>query len=221
MDVEDLFADDFEAEQIITINDPFEGVNRAIFKFNDGLYTKVVKPFSRAYTKIVPDPVERGMSNVFENLKFPSRFVSNVLQGRFGQAGKETGKFVLNTTVGIAGIMKPSDRVEGLRTSDEDIGQAFGRWGLGHGFYIVIPLIGPTSLRDFAGDFADNYTEPIPEPWSQIEDSTSRWVVRGVEIVNNLPSLMDLYDSMKRSAIDPYASVRDAYAQRRARLVEE
>lgn len=221
MDVDDLFADDFEAEEEITINDPLEGINRAIFKFNDGVYTKVLKPFARTYANVMPDPVEQGVSNVFENLKFPSRFVSNVLQGRFGQAGKETGKFVVNTTVGVLGIMKPSDRIESLDTSDEDIGQAFGRWGIGHGFYLVIPFIGPSSFRDFVGDLADDIPEPLPKPWTIIEDSTDRMILRAIEITNNLPGLLEIYDSMKRSAIDPYASVRDAYAQRRARMVEE
>lgn len=222
LDLEDLFAEEFEDEPSqVAINDPLEPVNRAIFKFNDKVYRSIVKPFASAYSKVMPDPLERGIDNVFENLKFPSRFVSNGLQGRFGQAGKETGKFLVNSTVGVGGIFKVSDDIEGLRTSDEDIGQALGRWGMGHGFYIVFPFLGPTSLRDFAGDFADGAVEPIPTPWSQVDDTTERLVLRVIDTVNGLPALMDLYDSMRRAAVDPYASVRDGYTQRRAKQVEE
>lgn len=221
LDVDDLFEEDFESEPTATINDPIEKLNRAIFKFNDGLYTHVVKPFSRTYTKIMPDPVERGVDNVFDNLKFPSRFASNILQGKLTRAGQETGKFVVNTTIGIGGILKPSRNFENLNPPEEDIGQAFGAWGIGHGFYFVMPILGPTSMRDFVGNIGDETVQPIPQPWSQIDDDGTRYALIVVETVNDLPSLMDLYDSMKRSSIDPYSAVRDAYAQRRARQVEE
>ncbi len=221
IDIDDLFEDDFEQHSTVSIHDPLEGMNRAIFKFNDGVYNKIARPLARTYSKVVPDRVERGISNVFINIKFPSRFVGNVLQGRFGQAAKETGKFALNTTIGIGGIFRPSDDYDGLQTTNEDIGQAFGRWGIGHGFYLVVPFMGPTSLRDFVGDFADDAVEPLKTPWSQIDDDALRLSLRALEITNRLPALMELYDSMRRSAIDPYSSVRDAYAQRRARDVSK
>lgn len=221
LNVEDLFADDFEQDLATSINDPFEGVNRAIFKFNNGVYKNLFRPFARAYTKIVPDPIEKGIGNVFNNLKLPSRFVSNAFQGRFGQAGKETGQFVINTTAGIGGIFRVSDRFEDLQTSQEDFGQTLGAWGFGHGFYIIVPFLGPTSLRDFAADFVDDAVDPIPTPNSQIDDSADRLALRVIDIVNRLPSLIDLYDSMSRSAIDPYASMRDGYTQRRASQVAE
>ncbi|MDQ8187509.1 VacJ family lipoprotein [Pelagicoccus sp. SDUM812002] len=217
IDLDDLFNDDFEEQSTVSINDPFEKVNRAIFNFNDGVYDKVARPLARSYSNVMPDRVERGLANAFRNLKFPSRFTGNVLQARFGQAGKETGKFVLNTTVGLGGLFRPSDRFDSLQTSNEDIGQAFGTWGIGHGFYVIIPFMGPTSLRDFVADFGDDAVDPIPTPWSQIDDSQDRLIIRVVDITNRLPALMELYDSMRRSSIDPYSSVRDAYAQRRAR----
>ncbi|MDQ8205348.1 VacJ family lipoprotein [Pelagicoccus sp. SDUM812003] len=221
LDIDELFQDDFEAERQVSINDPLEPVNRAIFKFNDGLYNKVVRPFSKAYARVMPDPVEKGITNVFENLEFPSRFTSNLLQGRVGNAAKETGKFLVNTTAGIGGIIRVSDEIDGLDIPDEDIGQAFASWGVGHGFYLVLPFMGPSSARDLVGDFADGAVEPIPTPWSQVDDSTDRLILRSIDIVNDLPRLMDVYDSMQRSAIDPYASVRDGYAQRRARQASE
>ncbi|MDQ8199277.1 VacJ family lipoprotein [Pelagicoccus enzymogenes] len=221
LDMEDLFEEDFEETVAPPINDPLEGLNRAIFRFNDVVYSKVAKPFARTYAKVVPDPVEKGLGNVFDNAKFPSRFVSNVFQGRFGNAGKETGQFLVNSTAGLGGIFKISDEMPELQTSREDFGQAMGSWGMGHGFYLVIPFMGPTSLRDFAGDFVDDTVEPLPEPASLIDDDSDRMTLRIVEFTNRLPALMDLYDSMRRSAIDPYVSVRDAYTQRRARQVAE
>lgn len=222
LDIDDLFEDDFEAEEATaTIHDPIEGFNRAIFNFNDGFYKNIGRPFANTYAKIMPDPVEKGIGNVFENAKFPSRFVSNVFQARFGEASKETGQFLINTTAGIGGIFKVSDEFEELDTNKEDFGQVLGAWGMGHGFYLVIPFMGPTSLRDFAADFVDDAVEPLPSPNSEIEDSADRIALRAVELINRFPYLMDLYESMSRSAIDPYASMRDAYAQRRAKAVEE
>ena len=218
---DDLFADDFDRESVVSINDPFEPVNRVIFSFNDGLYTHVAKPFANGYTAIMPDPVEKGVDNFFLNLKFPSRFVGNIMQGKLKRAGQETGRFLVNTTAGIGGLFDPASEMEGLDPPKEDIAQGLASWGIGHGFYIVIPFRGPTSLRDFAGDFADRAPEPIPQPWTLVDESTDRFYLQLVEVVNGLPSVMDLYDSMRRSAIDPYASVRDAYAQRRARMLEE
>lgn len=217
--LDDLFEDDFEEQSTVSINDPLEMFNRGIFSFNDDVYNKIGRPLAKTYAKVMPDRVERGIGNVFTNLKFPSRFAGNVLQGRFGNAGKETGKFVLNTTVGLGGIFRPSDDFENLQTSKEDVGQAFASWGMGHGFYLVLPFMGPTSLRDFVGDYVDDTVEPIKEPWSQVDDDGTRLGLRVLEITNRTPALMELYDSMRRSSIDPYSSVRDAYAQQRAREV--
>ena len=221
VNIEDLFEDDFEDEKAADINDPLESLNRAIFNFNDGVYKHVARPFASGYSAIVPDPVEKGVGNVFKNLKFPSRFVGNLLQGKLRKAGQETGKFLVNTTVGLGGIFEASKDSKDLNPPEEDVGQALAVWGLGHGFYFVMPFLGPTSARDFVGDFADGAANPIPRPWSQVDDSGERIALRVIEAVNELPANMDLYDSMSRSSIDKYAAVRDAYAQRRAKKVSE
>lgn len=221
LDMDELFADDFESEQRVTINDPLEGINRAIFSFNDGFYTHIAKPLAKGYRAVVPTPVEKSIGNVFDNLKFPSRFVSCALQGKVRRAGQETGAFIVNTTVGVAGIFKPSENLYDEPAPSEDIGQAFGHWGIGHGFYFVMPFLGPTSARDFTGNVADRIVEPIPEPWSQLDDDDTRLILSVVENVNELPTVMELYDSMSRSSIDKYSAVRDAYAQRRASQVAE
>lgn len=221
VNLDELFQDDFDQQSVVSINDPLEGLNRAIFKFNDKVYANIAKPFARTYSKVMPDRIERGIGNVFTNLRYPSKLLSNVLQGRFKQAGRETAKFGLDTTIGVFGIFRPSDDFEGLKTTQEDVGQAFGRWGIGNGFYVVLPFMGPTSARDLVGDFIDDAVDPIQTPWTIIDDDTDRLIIRAVEITNRLPALMELYDSMRRSAIDPYSSVRDAYAQRRARQVSK
>ncbi|MBK1877118.1 MlaA family lipoprotein [Pelagicoccus mobilis] len=222
LDFDALFEDDFEAEEELpSINDPFEKLNRIVFNFNDSFYEHIGRPFAKGYSKVMPDPVEKGLTNVFDNAKFPSRFAGNVLQGRLGDAGKETGQFLVNTTIGLGGFFRVADEFESLNTTDEDVGQALGTWGVGHGFYIVLPLIGPSSFRDFAADFADDAVDPIPTPNSEISDSSTRGMIRAIDMTNRTPFLMDLYDSMKRSAIDPYVSVRDAYTQRRARQVAD
>lgn len=220
LDIEDLFEDDFEIENAPTINDPFEGLNRAIFNFNDGIYTHIATPLANTYKNVMPDPVEKGIGNVFTNLKFPSRFVGSLLQGKLKRAGQETAKFVINTTIGLGGIFKASDNYD-LDPPKEDISQAFASWGIGHGFYVVVPILGPTSARDFIGDLADGAVEPIPSPWSQVDDSTARLAILLVEKANQLPQLINAYDSMSRSAIDKYAAVRDGYTQHRTKLVEE
>lgn len=217
----DLYGDDSYAIESANIADPFEGFNRAIFKFNDGVYRKVFKPVARAYAKVMPDPVERGIRNVFSNLKYPSRLAGNLLQGKFRGAANETGRFVLNTTAGIGGFFDPASKIEALEQSPEDVGQALGAWGIGHGFYLVLPLFGPSSARDFAGNLVDEVAETKPYPFSRLYTDDAPIAIRVAEVTNNLPRLIELYESIVRNSIDPYAALRDGYAQRRVALVED
>lgn len=217
----DLYGDDIYATESTNIADPFEPFNRAIFKFNDGVYRKVFKPVARTYSKIMPDPAERGIKNFFSNLKYPSRLAGNLLQGKFRGAARETGRFVVNTTAGLGGFFNPAGKIKALEESPEDIGQALGAWGVGHGFYVVLPLLGPSSVRDFAGNMLDEIAETSPDPFSRLYTEETELALRATEVANNLPGLINLYESIVRNAIDPYAALRDGYAQRRASLVEE
>ena len=146
IDESDLYDDDEFEESASHIADPLKGFNKAVFKFNDFAYVKVMRPISRGYENMMPDPAEKGLKNFFTNLKYPVRLTGSLLQFKFKRAGQETGKFLLNTTIGLGGFMNPAKDVEGLNPPKEDIGQALGRWGIGHGFYLVLPLLGPTSL---------------------------------------------------------------------------
>ncbi len=226
VDLSDLIDDDDLSEEgadavAASVADPIEGVNRAIFAFNDAAYSGVVEPFTKGYTRVVPKEARKGIHNFFENLEYPVRLTGSLLQFKFGRATQETGKFLVNTTAGLGGFMDAAKEYDGLTPPKEDIGQAFGAWGVKHGFYIVLPFVGPTSLRDLVGNFGDSVVDPISEPWSQIDDDTDRFALRATELVNELPEIIDLYNTVTDSAIDPYIAMRDAYAQLRAAKVAE
>ncbi len=220
LDIDDL-SDEASSGASPDIADPFEGINRAIFGFNDFAYNEIFEPFTKGYVRIVPQPTRKGIGNFFNNLEFPTRFAGSLLQFRFGRASQETGKFLVNTTAGFAGFMNVAPDFEGLNPPIEDVGQAFGSWGVRHGFYFVMPFIGPTSLRDFVGRFGGRAVDPIPEPWTQVDDDGARFGMQATDVINDLPGIIDVYNSITEPAIDPYAAVRDGYAQLRAARVAE
>ncbi len=197
------------------IPDKIESLNRAIFKFNDGAYHYVLRPIAHGYAAVVPVPLRHSFGRFFHNLAFPTRFVGNVLEGRFSDAGVETGRFVVNTVTSL-GFAATADHIHGMQERPSDLGLAFASWGIGHGTYIVIPILGPSSLRDGVGlGLSGYFLDPIYY--------VPKWKVRtGVEvfqIVNESPDLMNQYDTLKAGAIDPYVSLRDAYSSLRARRI--
>ena len=208
------------------VSDPLEPVNRALFKFNKGFYTHVLRPFARGYERVMPAPVRRGIGNFFANIKFPVRFVSSVLQAKPGRATRETGKFLLNSTVGLAGLVCVSDSVPELSAVPaEDVGQTLGIWGLGAGPYLVLPFLGPSSLRDTVGLAGNTLLNPVN--WSATErtfqgyDSTWRLGTQSLDFANDSPTQLRTYDSFKQSAVDPYISVRHGYLQHRAAAIKQ
>ena len=205
-----------------SIFDPLESVNRVTFQFNDFVYVNVVDPIATGYRAITPDPVERGAENFFDNLRYPVRLAGNLLQGKFEGALKETGRFAVNSTVGIGGIFTPADRFDSLSNiPPEDIGQALGAWGIGEGPYIVLPLFGPSNLRDIGGFTADRAVNPLKEPFSVIDDWEWQLGLGVTEFVVESPAILDRYLQLKGSAIDPYSSVKDGYTQYRRRAIAE
>ncbi|MCH6256909.1 VacJ family lipoprotein [Puniceicoccaceae bacterium K14] len=221
-DDEDFFNEDLEESTSgANVADPFEKVNRGIFAFNDFVYLKLFKPVAKTYSNVMPDPAEKGIGNFFKNIKYPVRLTGNVLQLKLGQASKETGSFLIDTTVGLAGFIDVSGTIPELETTEEDIGQALASWGIGNGFYFVMPFMGPTTLRDFVGGRADSYVDPLSEPWSPIEKWETRAVGNTVELINNSPQLIDIYERVKESAIDPYEAFKDGYLQIRTKQIEE
>ena len=220
LDIDDPSDEVSSSGQSAEIADPFEGINRAIFRFNDLTYKEIFEPFTKGYVSVVPNRPQR-YRQLFQNLEFPTRFAGSLLQLRFGRASQETGKFLVNTTAGFAGFMNVAPEFDGLNPPIEDVGQAFGAWGIDHGFYIVVPFIGPSSLRDFVGRFGGRAVDPIPEPWTQLDDDGARLALQATDVINDLPDIIDFYNKITEPAIDPYAAVRDGYAQSRGARIAE
>ena len=200
------------------IPDPLEPWNRAMFHFNDVVLEYVARPAYSGYEYVTPRFMRTGIKNFFHNLAFPVRFVNNLLQGRGKAAGVEMSRFVLNTTAGLGGLIdvakhhKPIVEVE-----DEDFGQTLGVWGIGEGLYVIWPLLGPSTARDTVGRVGDYFLDPVTyvEPWE------AGVAISAVRTFNELDDILDLYDTMKRAAIEPYSSMRDAYVQyRRAKVAK-
>lgn len=222
LDESDLFddLDVYDNLSVRTIADPLEGYNRMMFSINDFFYTTVMGPVARTYGNAMPMPAQKGINSFFYNLRFPVRLVGNLMQFKLKGAGEETGRFLINTTVGIGGFLDPATDI-GLNPPVEDIGQALGRWGIGDGFYLVLPFYGPSSGRDVVGLFGDMYVHPIRRPESLISSDLDRYLLFGAEAVNRSPSRYERYDSLTRASIDPYVGMRDGYIQYRQAQVKE
>lgn len=219
--MDELFDEGMEASSP-GIQDPFESVNRMIFKFNDFIYLNLLDPVASGYESITPDSVEKKLSNFFENLNFPVRFAGNLLQGKFEGALLEGGVFFLNTTVGVAGLNRPSDKLPELESlPKEDIGQALGSWGLGHGPYLVLPVWGPSSVRDLLGRVADRSVDPFQIPFEQVDEWKVRTAYSAGSVLVNSPSLVQRYQQMKGGSLDPYVALRNGYFQYRDAAVKE
>ncbi|MDR1359819.1 MAG: VacJ family lipoprotein [Deltaproteobacteria bacterium] len=206
-DEEDIFADMDDA----ATSDPLEGWNRAIFAFNDLAIDHVLRPLHNGYVAITPAPVRKGIHNVFHNILFPVRFTNNLLQGKGKAAGVELSYFILNSLAGLGGIVDLSPYHKPIvLPDDEDMGQTFAVWGLGEGFYIVWPFLGPSTLKDTLGDVGDSFLDPITylDPWISYSLTAAR-------IFHDLDRLLDLYDDMRQMAVEPYSALRDGYIQYR------
>lgn len=207
-DDEDFTDDSMES---FDINDPIEPFNRGMFWVNDKLYFYLFKPIARGY-RVVPEPARQSVANFFSNLGTPVRFVNSALQLKFADAGTELGRLVINSTVGIGGLFDPAKKYLGWRKKDEDLGQTFGNYGVGNGFYIVWPLLGPSSARDTVGLAGDFFLDPL----YYVEIKPLEHVaLKGLEHETKLSLDKDTYEAIKRQALDPYLYVRTTYAQHR------
>lgn len=207
-----IFDEDL-ASSTPPIPDRIESFNRAMFKFNDGLYRVTLRPLSKGYAKVVPAPVRRGIGRFFHNLAFPTRFAGNLLEGKVRNAGTETGRFVINTVTSL-GFLNAADEVRGLQEKPSDLGQAFGAWGIGHGTYLILPILGPSSLRDGVGLGLSGY---YLDPAHYLTEWEYRAAATGLAVVNQSPEQMQGYEQLKAGSIDAYVALRDAYASTRAR----
>lgn len=189
--------------------DPWERFNRTSFKVNDALDRAILRPTARAYVKVTPRVLRTGVSNFFENLETVTTLVNDALQGKMRAAGHDTARFVLNSTLGLGGLFDPATAA-GIDKNDEDFGQTLGRWGVASGPYLMMPLLGPTTVRDGLARIPDTFTDPS----HYLEDDSTRYAITAVEILDLRAGLLDL-DAQLAQSFDRYAFVRNAWLQRR------
>lgn len=190
-------------------SDPLEPVNRGVYKFNRVADTYVLRPVAQGYKNYVPDPVREGFSNFFDNLFYPTTIVNDILQFKPAQTGKDLGRFVLNTTVGLVGFLDVATPL-GLPRNNEDLGQTFGHWGVGEGWYLMLPLLGPSTNRDLLGRVGDAFTS---SPTAYVDTYPSLAIVGG-KAVDERAHLLSA-DKYLDEQLDPYIFIRTAYLQNR------
>ena len=222
---QDSFEDEFDSEfeNIKDVSDPLMGYNRFMTSVNDKLYIYAYNPISKGYTFVVPEIGRVGLSNFFNNLKFPINFINNLLQLKFDHGIKELARFMMNSTVGLLGFIDVASYA-GIESYEEDFGQTLGHYGVGSGFYIVLPFFGPSNLRDTLSFGFDMYASPVSySSWPyQVPRSFEEAVVMQSGYYINKNSLhLGEYESLKKDALDYYLFFRDAYEQKRDREIEE
>jgi len=185
-----------------------------MYSFNDTVDNLVIKPVATGYSAVLPDPIERGVSNFFSNLDDITVIINDLLQFKFSQALDDMGRFALNSTVGFAGIFDVAGYA-GHEKHNEDFGQTLGVWGVDSGSYVVLPFFGPRTTRDTVGLVADIYTDPV----TYLDDTSARNALVALQVIDTRANLLGVKTVLKEAAIDEYIYVRDAYLQRRQNLV--
>jgi phospholipid-binding lipoprotein MlaA len=196
--------------------DPWEGFNRAMFDFNEGLDRWVLEPVAKGYDFATPDELQRCIRNFFWNLRVPIQSVNGLLQGKPVQGASDVGRFTVNTTIGLAGFLDPATYF-GLERHEEDFGQTLGVWGVPNGPYLVIPLLGPSTVRDTGGLTVDAMLTPT---WYFL-DAAVTVGSRVVDTVNTRAIYLDEVERAREASVDFYSFVRSAYQQRRESLLHD
>jgi len=198
------------------IADPLEPWNRMMFSFNDMFYSWAFRPFVKAYTRVVPKPFRVAGRNFFRNLGMPVTLVNTLLQGKIKAAGIVTARFCMNTTAGVLGFVDVAQR-RGLRRRSEDLGQTLGVYGLGDGFYIVWPFMGPSSLRDTVGSVGDGFLDPL----YYIHASELKFAVSSYKYMNDNSFDVERYEAFKQESVDAYSAIKSAYYQHRNEKIQQ
>jgi phospholipid-binding lipoprotein MlaA len=189
--------------------DPWERFNRTSFAVNDALDRAALKPVAKAYKKVTPRFVRTGINNFFSNLDNISTVINDVLQGKGKQAGRDSARFLMNSTLGLGGLFDPASAA-GLEKNDEDFGQTLGKWGVKSGPYLMLPVLGPSTLRDSIARLPEQYTNPV----QYLEDDSTRYIITGIGVIDMRAGLLDL-DAQIEKSYDKYAFIRNAWLQRR------
>jgi len=196
--------------------DPFESFNRASFAFNDAVDGAVLKPVAKGYVAVTPGFVRTGVSNAFNNVSDVKSAVNNLLQGNPGRALSDTGRVLANTFLGIFGLWDVASPM-GLQKYDEDFGQTLGKWGVGSGPYLVLPLMGPSTVRDSVARIPSRYVEYQ----FYIDHPRTGNALFLTDMINTRANFLAAEDTLNAAALDKYTFLRDAYLQRRLRQVHD
>ena len=205
------------------VKDCFEGLNRATFSLNQGLDKAIFKPVARGYRKL-PSPIRSGTSNALENISSLITIPNNILQGEFRKAGINTGRFAVNTTVGILGIFDVATKMDFPEYEKEDYGQTFGVWGIGAGCYVVLPVLGPSTVRDTFGSFmnvlgGDPYYNLSVHGNNQYLDQDLYMTTKIISGIDFRAKNLETIDNLEKNSMDFYASVRSLYLQDRQQKI--
>jgi len=206
--------------------DPLRRYNRLMFNFNDKAYFWVFRPLAVGYGKTVPEGVRKSVQRGLNNLEFPVRFLNCGLQGKFRKAGREAGRFTVNTTVGLLGLFDPARSWLHMEPAEEDFGQTLGRYGVGPGWPLVLPFLGQSNVRDGLGMIPDQFLKPgayvaCMKPVAGMNPTELGVGVWCYDKVNYVSLNIGLYESLKKDALDPYTMMRDAYGRMREARIRE
>jgi len=211
---EDFLNDESDSEQTaVGTNDPIEPFNRVMYTFNDKIFTWVLNPVATGYSKVLPADIRTCVGNFFYNLREPVRAVNCLLQGRFRESGLVVSRFFINTIGGVVGLGDPASSKCKIARVKATLGETFSVWGIGDGFYLVVPLLGSSTLRDFSGDVVEAYATTAYYPWN--DDLVTSATVFGIQDVNYISLHLGLYEDLKSMSFDPYVALRNAYFQSR------
>jgi phospholipid-binding lipoprotein MlaA len=213
-------ADDPEAvAEFRETNDPFEPANRALFEVHEVADRFILQPVAEAYRELLPQPVRNGIRNALGNLRAPVILANDLLQGNVTRARITLGRFMVNSTLGLGGILDVA-RDWGVPGHSEDFGQTLAVWGVGEGFYMFVPLLGPSSPRDLLGQAVDFAINPLTYLGQGAAVDAAGWVRLGLTVVDTREALLDPINEVRATSLDPYATLRSAYRQRRAFEIE-
>ncbi|MBL0702716.1 MAG: VacJ family lipoprotein [Sulfurospirillum sp.] len=221
----DLFEDEFSEESINPSWDPLETYNIKMTKFNDFIYVYAVRYIATGYGYIAPKPIRVGIYNAFENIRFPIRFINNILQLKFHHAFNESARFIINSTYGLAGFIDIARSEGGLEPHDEDFGQTLGFYGAGDNVHIVLPLFGPYNFRDIVGLIGDGFIDPIyyaQKREKNIFTNNNTYLFINTYRTGNEYSLyIDVYENIRKDSINLYLLLKTAYEQNRDKEIKE
>lgn len=196
--------------------DPLERYNRAVYDFNSNVDRAVLKPIASGYRAVTPEPVDRGVTNVFNNIADVTSAVNNLLQFKVSRFGSDVGRVAVNSTVGLLGVIDVASNM-GLPNYKEDFGQTLGYWGAETSPYLVLPLLGPSTLRDSIGRAGDWFTNPL----INLREKEIYWGLLALDVVDTRADLIPADELLGAAAVDPYTFVRDAYLQRRRSQIND